>query len=133
MGDGGPTLFKMSLASGIIIPPSPATQKNTVYMKGPPRMHGMILPLLLICMITMGNKGCGEKEQINRPSYSPKLYQGDSGNAGITRKQSNEFIGAEEAVFNKFSCMRTTDAACVVKTYINNCKEFYEQKVDCDK
>jgi len=125
----------MSSISGTITPdvdPGDPLVYNVNHVGGNSRRMSsqLIGPLAIAFLFTLGS--CA-KPAPNQPTYQPKLYAGDSERGGVTRKQSQEFISARDDKFNDYVALSYDDLSCVVQTYVNNCKEYKQQVVKCQK
>lgn len=133
----GNVSFKMSFAapsSSVIINPTvnPTTPRNVNQIGY--GMGGSMGSKFLSIAILFTFLGCRSQDKLpgeNAPSYKPKIYAGDSLNGGITRKQSNEFISANDPEFDNYLAVSANTMSCIFQTYVNNCEKFKKQVVQC--
>lgn len=59
------------------------------------------------------------------PRWDGKIYAGDSANAGISRKQSNEVIRCDSPAIDEMLCMSGADFKSFYETYVLGCKTWH--------
>lgn len=83
------------------------TLRNTIYF-------------LLGALGAVLSQGC----RTSIPRWEGKIYAGDSGNAAISRAQSNEVISCASPEVDKFICMTGDDFKSFYDTYILGCRQW---------
>lgn len=58
------------------------------------------------------------------PKWDGKIYAGDSANAGVSRKQSNEVIRCDSPAIDEMLCMTGADFKSFYETYVLGCQKW---------
>jgi len=59
------------------------------------------------------------------PRWDGKIYAGDSANAGVSRKQSEEIIRCDSPAIDEMLCMSGVDFKSFYETYVLGCKTWH--------